>query len=152
MQITNCMSIYQNIKDFGKKALVVGGLVTVLSGCDQPTRVNQVLEDVNRDGRKDIVDYMFDGSVGWNGSHDIYVVLNNSDGTFADPKKVLNLKSRAIELQVEDLDGDKIPDISYVMFDDSVGWNGSWDMYSAKGKGDGTFQNPVKIRHYKSIP
>src|SRR3989344_8956680 len=120
------MSIYQSIKNVGKKALVVGGLVAVLSRCDQPTRVNQVLEDVNRDGRKDIVNYMFDGSVDWNGNHDIYVVLNNSNGTFADPKKVLHLKSRPTELHVEDLDGDKTPDISYVMFDGSVGWNGSW--------------------------
>ena len=145
------MSIYQSIKNFGKRVLLVGGLVAVLSGCDQLTIVNQVVEDVNRDGRKDIVNYMFDGSVGLDGSHDIYVALNNSDGTF-DSKKVLHLKSKPTELHIDDLDGDKIPDISYVMFDGSVGLYGSWDMYSAKGKGDGTFQNPVNIRHYKSRP
>ena len=146
-----CMSIYQSIKDFGKKALLVGGLVAVISGCDQTPRVNQVLSDVNRDEKKDIVNYMFDPSVGWNGSHDIYVTLN-SDGSFGKANKVLHLKDRPSELHVEDLDGDKIPDLSYVMFDLSVGWNGSWDMYSAKGNGDGTFQNPVKIRHYKNRP
>lgn len=139
------MSIYRSIEDFGKKAVLVCGLVAVLSGCDQ--RVNQVLSDVNRDGRKDIVNYMFDQS--GRGSHDIYVALN-SNGSFAEPKKVLHLKNRPTELHVEDLDGDQIPDLSYVMFDQS-GW-GSWDMYSAKGNGDGIFQNPVKIVHYENRP
>ena len=32
--ITNCISIYRSIKDFGMKTLVVGGLVAVLSGCE----------------------------------------------------------------------------------------------------------------------
>ena len=99
------------------------------------------------DGKKDIVNYMFDQS-GW-GSDDIYVALN-FNGYFSEPKKVLHLKNGPTELHVEDLDGDQIPDISYVMFDESG--LGSWDMYSAKGNGDGTFQNPVKIRHYKNRP
>jgi|GEM_PF-5645822 len=87
------MSLYQTIKNVVKKSILVGGLVAVISGCESQPKVNQVLADVNRDGKKDIVNYMFDPS----------------------------------------------------------GW-GSWDMYSAKGNGDGTFQDPVKIRHYKNQP
>lgn len=34
------MSIYQSIKDFGKKALLVGGLVAVLTGCDNAPSQN----------------------------------------------------------------------------------------------------------------
>lgn len=141
------MSVYQSIKDLGKNVLLAGGLAAILSGCEEEAKINQVFADVNNDGKNDIIDYQYNPSVGCTGSHGIYVSLNfNGIPRF---KKVLDLKTKPIELYVKDLDGDSIPDISYVI---RVGWRGSWDMYSAKGKGDGTFQKPIKIRHYKNRP
>jgi hypothetical protein len=137
------MTLAKTLRTLGTLAALGAAAI----GCEEAPRVNQVLVDVNRDGRKDIVNYMFDTS-GW-GSHDIYVTLN-SNGSFAAPRIVLRLENRITELHCEDLDGDQIPDLSYVMFD-TGGW-GSWDMYSAKGNGDGTFQNPIKIRHYENKP
>ncbi len=150
------MSIYQIIKDFGKRTLLVaGGLVSVLlSGCDQsPMIITQILDkDVNGDGRKDVINYTLDYGV--NGSYNIYVESNKFDGTFADSKKVLRLERGITNLRVEDLDGDKKLDILYAMFDPLAGWgvHGSWDIHFAKGYGDGTFQNPVKIKHYENEP
>ena len=40
------MNLYQGIKDFGKRALLVGGLAAVLSGCARERTINQIVDDM----------------------------------------------------------------------------------------------------------
>ncbi|MEK6951268.1 MAG: VCBS repeat-containing protein [Nanoarchaeota archaeon] len=136
--------VYQSIKDFGKKAFLISRLVAVLSGCEEKRNINQVFSDINLDGRKDLVEYIYESG--------IHITLNKSDGIFAArPTYILRLRSRPEEFRVDDLDRDKIPDISYVV-ESAFGWGsiGGYDLYLAKGNNDGTFQSPVKIKHYKT--
>jgi len=94
------MSLYQGIKDFGKKALFVSGVAISLSGCDSRTteyKTSQVFKDLNGDGKPEHV-YMVNtgkdedktGNTGMNQWYDfdLMVRANNGDGTFGEPKIV----------------------------------------------------------------
>ena len=53
------MTLHNIIKDFGKKALVISGLVAILSGCGD-TNIEQyqrrnIFEDINKDKTPDLI-------------------------------------------------------------------------------------------------
>jgi len=157
------MRTYQSIKDFGKKVLVGGGLVAVLSGCDgQQIRIGQIVNDFNNDGRSDIVNVSYDGDAeprtkGYLVSFDAYISLGQGDGTFTPQKKAFHFGLRPESLQVGDINGDGNKDLLFIAYEKNVeprtkGYGVSFDQYVALGNGDGTFQNPKKILHYDTRP
>ena len=93
------------------------------------------LADVTGDKRADIVGF---------GTHGVWVSLNNGDGTFQNPTKVVdNFAYEAGGWRVEkhprflaDVTGDKRADI--------VGF-GTHGVWVSLNNGDGTFQNPTKV-------
>ncbi|MBI2045546.1 VCBS repeat-containing protein [Candidatus Pacearchaeota archaeon] len=131
-----------------KKIFGTGALVLTLSGCSDID--SQLGIDVDKDGKKDLVECWYDNAV-FLGSWDLYLAKGNGDGTFQESEKIIHLENEPTKLHVEDLDGDNVPDISYVVFGQGKNW-GSWYMYLAKGNGDGTFQEPIQIRRYKTKP
>ena len=92
--ISNSMSMYQSIKKFGRKALLVGGAIAVLSGCSENVqyKATQIFSDVNRDGRKDLV-YLREfyprsfvgGAVP---DYELRVANGNGDGTFGESRVI----------------------------------------------------------------
>ncbi len=158
------MGIYQSIKDFGKKALVVGGLVAVLSGCGSDQKgIGQIVDDFNNDKKSDIV------SVSWDSdsepktkrefvSYDAYISLGQENGTSSPQRKAFHFELKPYNLQVGDVNGDGNKDLLFIGSDRDAepktkgGYSVSFDQYAALGNGDGTFQNPKKILHYDTKP
>lgn len=126
------------IKNTIKDGLVIGGLVTLVNGCS--LGVPKIPIDVNMDGKTEFVEYNFN-PFKFLGSHDIYVVTDTTRS------KVLSIQDRPQALNAIDFDGDNIPDLSYMLLNQS-GF-GSLDRYFAKGNGDGTFQTPTIRENYR---
>jgi hypothetical protein len=158
------MSIYQGIKDFGKKALLVGGLVAVLSGCDSGERrsIGQIVDDFNNDKKSDIVSVSFERgkepkTKGYVGSFDAYISLGDNDGIYSQPQRAFHFELKPENLLVGDINGDGNKDLLFVAFErgkkpKTKGYVGSFDQFAALGNGDGTFQNPKKVLHYETKP
>ena len=101
--ITNSMSIYQSIKNLGRKALLVSGLVAILSGCD--TNVEQfqrrnIFEDLNKDNKPEVI-YLQpnrkqtreEGAYIYP-TYDLMVARGDGEGNFKEPKIVLHYDER----------------------------------------------------------
>jgi len=157
------MHIYQRIKDFGKKVLLVSGLVTVVNGCNDCQKgIGQIVNDFNNDGKSDIVNVSYDGAAeprtkGYTVSFDSYISLGQEDGTFTPQKKAFHFELKPENLQVGDVNGDGNKDLLFIAYDSDAeprtkGYVASFDQYAALGNGDGTFQNPKKILHYNTKP
>jgi len=157
------MSIYQSVKDFGKKALLVGGLVAVLNGCDSDEgRIGQIVDDFNNDKKSDIVSVSFERgkepkTKGYIGSFDAYISLSEDDGIYSQPQKAFHFGLRPRNLLVGDINGDENKDLLFVSFEKgkepkTKGYIGSFDQFAALGNGDGTFQTPKKVLHYETKP
>jgi hypothetical protein len=99
------------------------------------------LPDLTGDGRADIVGF---------GDAGVWVALNNSDGTFQAPQRVIdNFAYDAGGWRVEkhprflaDLTGDSLPGDADISGTDIVGF-GEAGVYVALNNGDGTFQQPI---------
>ena len=157
------MNIYQSIKDFGKKVLLVSGLVAVLSGCDSGQRgTSQIVDDFNNDKKSDMVSVTFEKgkrpkTKGYVGSFDAYISLGRADGVYSQPQKTFHFELRPENLLVGDINGDGNKDLLFVAFEKgkrpkTKGYVGSFDQFVALGNGDGSFQNPKKILHYDAKP
>lgn len=98
------MSIFQSITNFGRKALLVGGLVAVLGGCSYDTdipryKTTQIFRDLNGDGKPEIITLKFNGYTDKQHSYlikrdyikndhadySLMVSKGNGDGTFTVP-------------------------------------------------------------------
>jgi len=158
------MKIYQGIKDFGKKSLFVGGLVTSLLGCNLNNEgtINQIVDDFNNDGISDVVSVSFEmhkepKTKGYKGSFDAYLFLGEREGIYSQNEIVFHFELRPQNFLVGDINGDGNKDLLFVAFEKhkepkTKGYKGSFDQYAALGNGDGTFQIPKKVLHYENKP
>jgi hypothetical protein len=85
------------------------------------------IADLNHDGIPDVV-------VTNDASGDVSVLLGRGDGTFA-PQERYNATTAPISLDVGDLNGDHIPDLSVI----STSQGGYFTVATLLGRGDGTF-------------
>lgn len=152
------MSIYQNIRNFGKKSFLVGSLVTALNGCTHqdyniPYSTERISADVNNDGTKDLIyaRRFFKGKVSSVPQYQLLIFEVLEDGTFKDTCSVMQLGSRKpIEIKVEDLNGDGNLDLfcSTQLYPEGLGSDAIPPRYLsiiAYGKGDGYFEEPKEI-------
>jgi hypothetical protein len=77
------MSLYHGFKDFGKKAIVAGSFVYILSGCAQPTLEQN--KDLTGD---DIPDAIVDIKFG--PQHGTWLFIGQEDGSFVRAKEYVN--------------------------------------------------------------
>ncbi len=105
------MSFYQNIKNFGKKILLIGGLATILSGCAEiEYKTSQIFKDLNNDGKPEQV-YLLKGKKHWDyRDYDLMVREGKEEG-FGEPKLLQKFKNKPIEIKIEDIDGDGNQDL-----------------------------------------
>jgi len=152
------MSVYQNIRNFRNKALLLGGLVAILHGCfDVQRRIDAVVGDFNNDKVSDEVTISFDRyatpeTMYCKGSYDAYISLGQKDGTLSPRVKAFHFELMPEKTQVRDVNGDGNEDFFFVSsrLEPKLkgGFNSSTDGYVALGNGDGTFQEPKKTIHY----
>lgn len=128
-------------------------LAALLYGCAQPQVTSEVEADFNNDGRNDLLQVIYKTHAEphtkrFAGSFDAYLANEH----------VMHFELQPLGLKTIDYDNNGIPDLSFIAWDDSSPRRtdgmlmGSYDQYVAIGKGDGTFQSPRLVHHYKIKP
>ena len=130
------MSMYQSIKNFGKKILLIGGLVAILSGCEKSATSEQYYVDLNNDGRKEIVYAKYAGK----GMGDQVWDLCEA----GEPPRRLFRLNGTDKFRFEDMDGDGFPEIVFEVYAGKGMGDQVWDVYSVKNN-KGNFGKPQKI-------
>jgi hypothetical protein len=147
------MSIYQGIQNFGKKAILVGGLV-FLTGCESEKpdywKPRQAVVDVNGDNKNDIVSSVGIGHNCFGGPrcYHISVALNKGDGTFGEMMPVLRVPRNLDDIKIEDIDWDGKKDLllRFVVYRRDNFFDQRYhQLMVAYGIGNGTFTMPQKL-------
>jgi large repetitive protein len=103
--------------------------------------------DFNLDGRTDLVTIAtISNLVTYGSAGDITVLLGRGDGTFQPPVRIKTLPA-ARSVIVGDFNGDGRPDLA-VAVGNTLGRadrRGSYGIYIFRGRGDGTFVDPVQV-------
>ena len=128
------------IKNIGKKALLVSGLIAVLGGCvvnqEERSTDKQHYVDLNNDSKKEIVYVKYEGR----GLGDPVWGLYEAGET---PRKLFTLKGTD-NFRFEDMDGYGFPEIIFEVYAGRGMGDPVWDVYSVKNN-NGNFGEPQKI-------
>jgi len=155
------MSLYQGIKNFGTKALLVGGLVTALSGCGSGTteyKTSQIFKDLNGDGKPEhfYMENTLEDKDG-NGGYDFDLVMKYSsgEGSFGEPRSIHRFSIKPEEVKFEDVTGDGVPDLVYLLNTqedkDGNGWY-DFDLVMRTNDGNGKFGEPKLVQKFDKKP
>lgn len=156
------MSVYQTALNLGRKVLGAGLVVLPAYGCSDigSGRIGQVFDDFNNDGRADMVSVYFDRSgvseTPKRSGHVAVISLGQENGTFSNPTEAFRFPLKPLNMSSGDIDGDGNNDVIFLTYDGpaemTLGVPGSHDQYAAHGNGDGTFQNPRRVRRHPETP
>ncbi|MCK5707992.1 MAG: hypothetical protein KAI43_10100 [Candidatus Aureabacteria bacterium] len=148
------MAIYETIQEFKSKILIPAGLALILSGCDCAQKTTSIFKDLDGDNKPEHI-YMVQAGYTREFHHkpiyDLKMKKGMGDGRLSEEKLIDRIIGEPKEIRFEDVTGDQIPDLSYII---CVGWSDPWnnvrtyELRMRKGKGDGTFGKTTVMERY----
>lgn len=150
------MSIYQTVWDFGKRILLTGGLITILCSCGgadvEKFETTQIFKDLNRDGKPEHIYMLWNGKFGAGGAYEIFVKEGKGNAKFGEPKAIVSLPIEPEEIKIDDVNGDGIQDLLYLIWNRKLGSDSAYVLALMEGRGDGSFKYPEVIESFKIKP
>jgi hypothetical protein len=155
------MDLYRGIREFGKKASLVVGLVAVLSGCDSRTteyKTSQIFKDLNGDGKPEHT-YMVNTREDKDGNRwydfDLVMKYGSGEGSFGEPRSIHRFPIKPEEVKFEDVTGDGVPDLVYLLNTREDKDGNRWydfDLVMRTNDGNGNFGEPKLVQKFDKKP
>jgi hypothetical protein len=148
------MSLYEKIRDFKNKILVPVGLAIILNSCSNAPQTTSIFKDLDGDTKPEYIYMVYTGETGkWKDipTYELKMKKGLGKGLFGKEILIQKFAGKPTEIRFEDITGDRIPDLSYIICTGTKGWKETpiFELRMRKGLGDGTFEQPKVIQKYE---